>query len=396
MRTSAGTQVTLLLVGSMMTMTGALAPALPAIHHEFAAHAHADVLVRMLLTLPAFAIALVAPGAGYVLDRYSKRRVLLVGVAGFVVFGSAGLLVDDLEGLLLSRIALGVAIAFMMSGAMALAGDLFEPSVRASFLGRQVSTNSLTGLTFLLCGGALADFTWRAAFAVYLSAALLLVMLWRYVPAHPRGIATQVEVTAARESPPWRLICALYALGAFGMAFFFLIPTQSPFLIAEVFGGSALMTSIAIGAATVGAIPTSLAYGYIRRRLSSWAIFAIGFAVNGLGFVLQGLADSLSGVVAAMGVSGLGFGLVMPNLTTTLLGVAPAHLRGRLSGGLTASVFLGQFLSPLLNQPLITRYGFASTFLIAGSMLGLMAVMMGLGALRTRTFAPLPAHRQSP
>lgn len=75
-----------------------------------------------------------------------------------------------------------------------------------------------------------------------------------------------------------------------------------------------------------------------------------------------------------MGVVGLGFGLVMPNLSNTLLGAAPAHLRGRLSGGHVSAIFIRQFPSPILSQPAVVRYGIEATFLIAAAALGVIAL----------------------
>ncbi|MBX9465834.1 MAG: MFS transporter [Aquamicrobium sp.] len=105
----------------------------------------------------------------------------------------------------------------------------------------------------------------------------------------------------------------------------------------------------------------------------------------GLGMLLQGIAPNLGLLVAAMVFSGVGFGLVMPNLSTTLLAAAPAHLRGRLSGGLVSSIFLGQFLSPVASQPVVDAYGYPPTFLLGGLLLCLVAVVAFVSAVAWRS-----------
>jgi hypothetical protein len=53
-------------------------------------------------------------------------------------------------------------------------------------------------------------------------------------------------------------------------------------------------------------------------------------------------------------------------------------------GGLTTSVFLGQFLSPILAQPLIGALGLGGAFLAAGILLGVLAGTFGAQAWHTR------------
>lgn len=93
------------------------------------------------------------------------------------------------------------------------------------------------------------------------------------------------------------------------------------------------------------------------------------------GFGLQSIASALAVVVIAMGVIGFGFGLVMPNLSTTLLAAVPARLRGWFSGGLTSAIFLGQFLSLVFSQPLVERFGVEASFMISAMMMVAVGIL---------------------
>ena len=131
---------------------------------------------------------------------------------------------------------------------------------------------------------------------------------------------------------------------------------------------------MAIGVSTLTVLPASLVFARLRQQLSPWTVFALGFAVLAVGFLVQGLSSSLPLLIAGMGIAGFGFGLVMPNLGTTLLAMAPAHLRGRLSGGLVSAIFIGQFLSPVLSQPLVVAVGHGWALLIAACGLAFIAL----------------------
>ena len=57
---------------------------------------------------------------------------------------------------------------------------------------------------------------------------------------------------------------------------------------------------------------------------------------------------------------------------------APTHLRGRLTGGLISAMFAGQFLSPILAQPVVDRGGPATAFEVCG--LGMVALGLAYAA----------------
>ena len=128
-------------------------------------------------------------------------------------------------------------------------------------------------------------------------------------------------------------------------------------------------TGLAISAGAVCAMVTGILYGRIIRRFSFQTLSALGLGVMGVGYVLVSRADSYWIVVAGLGISEGGFGLLVPNLNVWLTTVVPAATRGRAFGGLTTCVFLGQFLSPFVSQPMAARRGLAATFAVVGGSL---------------------------
>ena len=63
----------------------------------------------------------------------------------------------------------------------------------------------------------------------------------------------------------------------------------------------------------------------------------------------------------------------MPNLNVWLSSIIPDALRGRALGGLTTFFFLGQFLSPLVSQPVTNAVGLGRTYFITGIALVVIA-----------------------
>src|SRR6478735_3167279 len=77
-RTAGLAQLILLLAGSCMSVLGAvlIAPVLPQMSDTFAGTPGVEVLVPIVLTVPALLIGLAAPFAGIVVDRLDRKRLL--------------------------------------------------------------------------------------------------------------------------------------------------------------------------------------------------------------------------------------------------------------------------------------------------------------------------------
>ena len=100
-----------------------------------------------------------------------------------------------------------------------------------------------------------------------------------------------------------------------------------------------------------------------------------------LGFLGVWQADGMITFMLVMLLAGFGVGAAFPNITTWLMGLAPPHLRGRLVGGTTMSIFLGQFVSPMVSQPMVDAVGKAAAFgLMAGIVAMVAALFLWIGA----------------
>ena len=96
------------------------------------------------------------------------------------------------------------------------------------------------------------------------------------------------------------------------------------------------------------------------------------------------LTPTYWGVVIGLLIGGLGIGLFPPNGNVWLGSVTPPAWRGRAVGGITSMVFLGQFFSPILTQPLVSKFGLASTFNVAGGT-ALLGALIFMWAARRQT-----------
>lgn len=123
-----------------MTMLGSvvISSALPAINRHFEelltqsgttltssfTLAHLDILVRLVLTIPAIFVVILSPFAGILMDKFGKLKFILPAMVVWTISGVSGFFLNDIYAILTSRAIFGMATAFIMTGASALLGGL--------------------------------------------------------------------------------------------------------------------------------------------------------------------------------------------------------------------------------------------------------------------------------
>ncbi|MCB9618115.1 MAG: MFS transporter [Sandaracinus sp.] len=370
-------RLTLLAASSLTVMSSAtIAPALPSMQRHF--EGSDGAWVRLLLTLPGLAIALLAIPLGRVVDRLDRRQVLAAGAAVYALTGSAGLWLDDLTWLLVSRALLGVSVAAVMTSATALIADYFDGMERGRFLGIQASFMSFGGVLFLLLGGWLAEQSWRGPYGVYLTAVPVMVLAWML--PKPR-LATASVAASTEGDTPWLSVFGLGFAAFLAMIVFYTIPVQVPFDLERRLGlgGTAAGLAIAVGTLSGGLV--SLVFGKLVVRFGSFFLLGATFFAMGLGLGGVGLVSSYAGVLVAIAVGGIGMGLMMPNLSQwTVRLAAPAH-RATAIGVVVMGVFFGQFASPLVSHPLVAAIGGPSAFLMLGGLSSAVGIVVSLRGL---------------
>ncbi|CAN7469565.1 MFS transporter [Bosea sp. LjRoot237] len=374
--------IALLMAASLTTMANAtIAPALPGLERLFADDPNAALLTRLLVPAPSLAVAICAPLAGLAADRIGRRRLLLFGVVLFVISGCAGLVLPDLPTIFASRLVLGVAVALIMTAQTALIGDYFSGDDRNALTGLQISARNLGGLVFILTAGWVATISPRLPFAIYGLAAAFLPLMWLVIVDPPRlSPAFGPKMTGESDDRrPWRLLFTMLVLlqGITNMIFF-IMPTQLSFFLDARGYDSATMTGAALGVLMLAGGGFALLYPRIQRTVGYAGIFALGYGAMALGFLLLVTASVPPAIFSAVAAIGAGYALVSPSFIALALNLAPPQKRGLAGGILTASIFIGQFCSPLLSTPLIIGYGYAGLF---GGTAVLLAIMTAIAAL---------------
>ncbi|MGP9840099.1 MFS transporter [Halomonas sp. 72] len=347
------TKAVLLFASTMTVMSGAIiAPALPGISRHFSDQP--QVLIQLILTLPALMITLFSPLMGYLADRFGRKPLLLMMLSIYGLAGGAGFLIDSVNLLLASRALMGIAVAGILSISTTLVGDYFDGPERVRFLGLQSSCMALGGVVFINLGGLLSDWSWRGPFLLYLTGVFLLPYAWAMLKAPKLQSNEQAGSVNAPVKVDYMRTGIAYLAGMLSMMMFYMFPAQLPFLLSEQGEVSGLAIGIALSTAAFTASIVSFCYGYYKPFLSVMTIYIAGFVLAALGFLVVGLTQSYAMAIVGAAISGLGLGAFMPNTTAWLMRITPQRVRGRVFGGFTATFFLGQFISPIAVAPAVT------------------------------------------
>jgi MFS family permease len=378
-------QLVLLLAGSCLAVLGAvlIAPVLPQMTDHFAGVAGAEVLVPIVLTVPALLIGLAAPFAGFVADAVDRKRLLIVAMVLYSVFGTAPLYLQSLGAIIGSRVLVGLCEAAIMTCCTTLIADYWSGPRRSRYLGLQTLTASVSAAVFLGVGGALGSAGWRTPFWLYLIAILLAVpmalLLWQ--PA--RGPAS----AAGRRLPalPWRgllLPCLVTLVG--GIIFYALI-VQLSFLLDDA-GVTSTATIGALSALmSVATAAGSLAFARLSGH-SPRGLLPIAFGVSAAGLAIVAAGGTVPVITVGAVLTGAGTGLLLPTLLTWTINRLTFDQRGRGTGLWTGALFIGEFLCPLL----IAGIGAGTGGLRPA--LGVLAALAAVLAVVTRLVVPRDAE----
>ena len=377
-------QLILLLAGSCMPILGSvlIAPVLPQMAREFSDVPAVGVLVPIVLTIPALVIGLTAPFAGALVDKVDRKHILLASMVGYSIVGTAPLYLDTLSAIIASRVLLGLFEAAIMTCCTTLIGDYWSGGRRARYLGLQVLTTTCAATVFLLAGGLLGAWGWRAPFWLYLIAVLLVLpmaaLLWQ-----PQRTESEGTVRL-----PWRQLLGPCSVTLFGGVVFYALIVH----LAYVLEGAGVTSSGTVGTiSAVMSLATAVGAWLFTRvsGLSPRVLVPIEFGLSALGLGVVFAAASVPFIVLGAVITGFGTGLLLPTLVVWAVHRLSFEQRGRGTGLWTGALFIGQFACPLV----ITALGFAGADL--GSALGLLgaaSAAMALLLLFTLRIRPRPTE----
>ncbi|RYZ58064.1 MAG: MFS transporter, partial [Proteobacteria bacterium] len=210
-------------------MAAMLSPSLPALQLEFAGEAEIQLLSKLVLMTPALAIALSAGVIGFLVDRWGRFPILIMGLLIFGLFGVQGYWAEDVYALIATRFFFGIGVAGIMMTTSTTLASHYEGFTLRRMLGFQAGLMGLWGILFQIAAGYLAEeSSWRTPFLLY-AVAFPLVFLVILEPSMRTEKNESIPfVKSERKTNQLPLIVCLIVLSGCIMSFFALVPVQGP------------------------------------------------------------------------------------------------------------------------------------------------------------------------
>ena len=350
--------------------------------------------LRAALLVAAFSGAsfVFSPIWGRVSDRFGRKPVLLVSLAGT----AAGSLLTGLAGgfglLLLGRIVDGASGA-SVSVAQAAAADLAKPSERARLFGL---LGAAFGLGFVAgpALGALAAL-WGPRLPFYLAAGLAAVNTVVASRRLPETLSVRPDRDAASvgaDLGPSRWVSLLggspsQLVPLLGVAFASVVAFSAFEATFAIFGQRRLGLGIASAAGVftaVGAVIVAVqagAVGSVVRRFGERRTLFGGLLLNAVGLGLLSTARSWAATAPALLLLTVGQGLVQTTMASTLAGRALPGGRGRALGAQQSASGLARVAGPAAGGALLGMHASGWPYL-AGAIITLGAALAASAAAR--------------
>jgi MFS family permease len=302
-----------------------------------------------VLTMPALCVTLFSPLAGWLADRFGRRRILIISMVVYGLVGVAPIVLDNLFAIIASRIGVGLCEAVVMTVSTCLISDYFKGRAREQWLASQTAVASLSSLVLITLGGLLGSaYGWRGPFGVYLFSIVLAAAIWRFTwePCAGNSAASDGADTCGPVRPifPWARMSGICTITLFASVMFYTIQTQSGLALSILGVHEPSRLGLFAAIASLG-VPIGTFVFRTLARLRIGVLLCIEFLVIGVGFICMGKAADPAQFVAGAAINALGCGMILPTLLTWATRGLAFEIRGRGNGAWQATFAVGQFLS---------------------------------------------------
>ncbi|NMO96508.1 MFS transporter [Paenibacillus lemnae] len=358
-------------------------------------------MVSMLITVYAVVAILMIPIAGYLSDRFGRKKIiipsLIIAVAGSSVSAAAAWLMNGSAAytvILGGRLLQGVGAAGAFPLVIPLVGDMFKEDEQVSKgLGIIETSNTFGKVLSPILGAFLGSFIWFLPFLaipVLCVFSLLLVIFLVKSPPHDKTEQTLGEFLKTTKEvlhEKGRWLYAIFAIGGiamfgiFGVQFYLSETLESAYGMKGILKG--LVLAIPLAALCLASFLAGKFTGH-NKAIMKWTGFT-GMTLLTMSLVIIGFYEQIYFVIGLMTIGSIGIGLVLPSMDTLLTEGIEKEQRGTITSLYSSMRFIGVSLGP----PVVSLLLAANHWILFIT----LAAVAAVGALLT-FFAVKPEQRE--
>lgn len=322
----------------------ALAPTLPTLLAHFHDVPNARLMVPLLITAPSACIALFAPAAGVIADRFGRRRLLLWSMAFYASGGLMPFLIDNFWAVVAGRVVIGIGEAGVLTVVNTLLADYYEEKERHRWLMIQGVVGSVLGTVTIASSGFLAAQGWQYPFLVYAVAIpiLLASLAFLFEPEPRKKAAGHTVATTPFPYKAALLVCGVTVMLS---TIYYVQVINFSLLLKELGVADPKSIGLSMAIPSIG-VPIGAVLFKFTTRYGAGAQIVLVFLGYAIGLGGIGMAPDYKVALAFAFVQQLANGLIVPALIAWAQSKFSFEHRGRGMGWWASSFFVAQFLSP--------------------------------------------------
>lgn len=333
---------TIISIAMATVMAGAaISPALGLIAANFPNSS--PTMIKLVLTAPSLFIIPFSFFSSYLTKKISKRSIVLIGVAIYVIAGVGAQFTNTIEMLLAFRFILGAGVGLVMPLSFTLISDYFSGKEQTQMMGYNTAFSNFGGIVTMLLAGYLATFGWRVPFNVYWIGIIIFVLVFFFLPKDkPR----KVPEGMGKVKIPMSIFGLALGACAVMLVYYAIATNMALYLEESKLGGSGI-AGIVIAFSTVGGMITSIILVRLEMLLKQY-IIPVSILVMGIAFAILTVTHSIPIVLISVAMVGFGQGIVFPLVNVRALSQVDPYHSDKVIAVVSSSIYIGQFLSPIV------------------------------------------------
>ena len=327
----------------------AMAPALWAVKAHFADKP--DLLIQFIVSLPALFIIVTNLCFPLLCRLMKTKSIAVAGLVLYIVSGTGAFFLEDISAILILRALLGVSVGMIMPLSTGLLSYYFPPEDQSRLMGLCAAMNQIGGVIATLIAGVLAKVGWNYAFLVYSMGLFVWILVFLFLPNE--------KLAAPKSSGGFIHNLKRFYPSVTGMLLlmicFFIFPTNFSAVCVKTTSLDPIAVTIIMVALDVVAALVGVAFGWCMRRFKQYVkYFSPSFFL--LGYLCFAISQSVPSLLAGCLFIGIANGIGVPYLNTIASIKAGQEAATTVMPLLSAALYAGQFLSPLVATPLAVKF----------------------------------------
>ena len=275
----------------------------------------------------------------------------MAGLVLYIVSGTGAFFLEDISAILILRALLGVSVGMIMPLSTGLLSYYFPPEEQSRLMGLCAAMNQIGGVIATLVAGVLAKVGWNYAFLVYSMGLFVLILVFLFLPNE--------KLAAPKSSGGFIHNLKRFYPSVTGMLLlmicFFIFPTNFSAVCVKTTSLDPIAVTIIMVALDVVVALVGVAFGWCMRRFKQYVkYFSPSFFL--LGYLCFAISQSIPSLLVGCLFIGIANGIGVPYLNTIASIKAGQEAATTVMPLLSAALYAGQFLSPLVATPLAVKF----------------------------------------